>query len=267
MPTIIIVIRLIGLAVGAFKETDLYPFLAELKPGHIRMREEFAKIDEMINANTGNVNMIEYPNNASLLYKNKTWNTLFAIAQQGKMWYEFISENKFMPGKGALDGLDLIMALEVIKDYYKTVIPYTENLLSELFKKNKDQITNIYIVRLDGNKGALPLHTNYDPHMYRCHFGLLVPNGDIGIEVDGTKKTWEEGETLIFDSMRPHRVWNNTGRARYIVLIDCFRPEPNQEETRAVHKLLVEMRMKRNKNSNGLSGGTSCVANFQSARV
>ena len=88
MPTIINVIRFIGLAVGAFKETDLYPFLAELKPGHIRMREEIAKIDEMINDNTGNVTMIEYPNKSSLLYKNKTWNTLFAIAQLGKMWYD-----------------------------------------------------------------------------------------------------------------------------------------------------------------------------------
>ena len=227
------------------------------------MREEIVKIDEMISGNTGNINLIQYPNKASMLYRNKTWNTLFAIAQQGKIWHEFIRENKFLPGKGPLEGLDLIIALEAIKDYYKAVIPYTENLLSELFQNNKDQITNIYIVRLDGNKGELPLHTNYDPHMYRCHFGLLVPNGDIGIEVDGTKKAWEEGEALVFDSMRPHRVWNNTGQARYIVLIDCFRPEPIQEEVRAVHKLLVEMRMKRDKNSNGLSGGTSCVGKHE----
>ena len=137
--------------------------------------------------------MIEYPNKASMLYKNKSWNTLFAIAQQGKMWHEFMSENKFIPGKGAADGLDLAMTLEAIKNYYKAIIPCTESLLSELFKKNKDQITNIYIVRLDGNKGELPLHTNYDPHMYRCHFGVLVPNGDIGIEVDGTKKTGRRG--------------------------------------------------------------------------
>ena len=126
-------------------------------------------------------------------------------------------------------------------------------------RKNKNEITNIYIWRLDGNKGKLPLHTNYDPHMYRCHFGVLVPEGDIGIEVEGIKKSWCEGDTLIFDSMRPHRVWNNTGKARYIVSIDCYRPEPNQEETRAVHKLVVEMRMKRDKNSIGLSGGTTCV--------
>jgi hypothetical protein len=245
--------------VGAFKEADLYPFLVELKSGHKRIKEEIEKIEETIINNTGDVKLIEYPNKSSMLYKNKSWKTLFAIAQQGKMWHEFMSENKFIPGIGALDEFDLVMTLQAIKKYYKTAIPYTENLLSELFKKNKDQITNIYIVRLDGNKGELPLHTNYDPHMYRCHFGVLVPHGDIGIEVDGTKKIWEEGETLIFDSMQPHRVWNNTGKARYIVLIDCFRPEPSREETRAVHKLLVEMRMRRDKNSNGLSGGTSCV--------
>ena len=74
----------------------------------------------------------------------------------------------------------------------------------------------------------------------------LVPEGDIGIEVDGIRNLGTR-KSLIFDSMRPHRVWNNTGKARYIVSIDCYRPEPNQEETRAVHKLLVEMRMKRTK--------------------
>lgn len=207
--------------------------------------------------------MMENFNRASSFYKNKTWNPLFAIAQQGRPWHEFMREHQFIPGRDNLKGLDLIMGLEAIKEYYKTHIPYTEKILTELFQKNKNQITNIYIWRLDGNKGELPLHTNYDPHMYRCHFGILVPNGDIGIEVDGTKKVWEEGETLIFDSMRPHRVWNNTGIARYIVSIDCYRPEPNQEETRAVHKLLVEMRMKRDKNSNGLSGGTTCIGNHK----
>ena len=244
---------------GAYKTTDLYPFLEELKPEHAKIKKEILEVEEQIGNNTRNINMIENFNSASSFYKNKTWNPLFAIAQQGQSWHEFMRIHQFIPGREALQGLDLIMGLEAIKEYYKTHIPYTEKVLSELFGKHKNEITNIYIWRLDGNKGKLPLHTNYDPHMYRCHFGVLVPEGDIGIEVDGIQKSWNEGESLIFDSMRPHRVWNNTGKARYIVSIDCYRPEPNQEETRAVHKLLVEMRMKRDKNSNGLSGGTTCV--------
>ena len=245
--------------VGAYKTTDLYPFLEELKAEHEKIKKEILEVEEQINSKTRNINMIENFNSASSFYKNKSWNPLFAIAQQGQPWHEFMRENQFIPGRETLQGLDLIMGLEAIKEYYKTHIPYTEKVLSELFRKNKNEITNIYIWRLDGNKGKLPLHTNYDPHMYRCHFGVLVPEGDIGIEVEGIKKSWCEGDSLIFDSMRPHRVWNNTGKARYIVSIDCYRPEPNQEETRAVHKLLVEMRMKRDKNSNGLSGGTTCV--------
>ena len=244
---------------GAYKTTDLYPFLEELKYEHAEIKKEILEVEKQINRNTRNINMIENFNSASSFYKNKSWNPLFAIAQQGKSWHEFMRDNQFIPGRKTLQGLDLIMGLEAIKEYYKTYIPYTEKVLSELFRKNKNEITNIYIWRLDGNKGKLPLHTNYDPHMYRCHFGVLVPEGDIGIEVEGIKKSWCEGDSLIFDSMRPHRVWNNTGKARYIVSIDCYRPEPNQEETRAVHKLLVEMRMKRDKNSNGLSGGTTCV--------
>ena len=115
---------------GAFKEADLYPFLVELKSGHKRIKEEIAKIEETIINNTGDVKLIEYPNKSSMLYKDQSWKTLFAIAQQGKMWHEFMSENKFIPGMGALDGLDLVMALEAIKNYYKAIIPYPENLLS-----------------------------------------------------------------------------------------------------------------------------------------
>ena len=67
--------------------------------------------------------------------------------------------------------------------------------------------TSIY--ELDGNKGP---YTQIMILMYRCHFGVLVPEGDIGIEVDGIQKSWNEGESLIFDSMRPHRVGTTQGK-------------------------------------------------------
>ena len=158
---------------GAYKTTNLYPFLEELKLEHAKIKKEILEVEEKINSNTRSINMIENFNSASSFYKNKSWNPLFAIAQQGQSWQEFMRDHQFIPGRETLQGLDLIMGLEAIKEYYKTHIPYTEKVLSELFRKNKNEITNIYIWRLDGNKGKLPLHTNYDPHMYRCHFGVL----------------------------------------------------------------------------------------------
>ena len=45
--------------------------------------------------------------------------------------------------------------------------------------------------------------------MYRCHLGLICPSGDIGMRVEGEERKWKEGEFLIFDSMRPHTVWQD----------------------------------------------------------
>ncbi|CAN5120392.1 hypothetical protein BH24PSE2_BH24PSE2_15350 [soil metagenome] len=44
------------------------------------------------------------------------------------------------------------------------------------------------------------MHTNYDPFMYRCHMGVLVPDGDIGMKVEGETVRWPEGKFIIFDA-------------------------------------------------------------------
>ena len=71
----------------------------------------------------------------------------------------------------------------------------------------------------------MPVHTNYDPFMYRAHMGVLVPEGDIGMMVEGETAVWPEGKFIVFDAMRPHTVWNFTGKARYVLNVDCYRPE------------------------------------------
>lgn len=241
---------------SGYKPAETYSFLEEFSRITNVIKKEVEEVEKKIlDISDETVALVTNRSQGSSFYNNKTWNPLFAVVIQGKPWFEFMHEHKFVPTNTEAKGIELICEIDRVRDYYNQHIPNSSQLLIELFRKFSDKITNIYIWRLQGNKGSLPLHANFDPHMYRCHMGVLVPEGDIGMEVDGEETKWEEGKFVIFDSMRPHRVWNNTGKARYIVNIDCYRPEPNQEEVKAVNKLLVAMRMKENKLSYALSGG------------
>lgn len=54
----------------------------------------------------------------------------------------------------------------------------------------------------------------------RIHIPLVIPEGDIGIQVNDVKATWNEDTLFIFDNSQPHSVWNNTDENRIIFLFD-----------------------------------------------
>jgi beta-hydroxylase len=59
----------------------------------------------------------------------------------------------------------------------------------------------------------------------RLHLGLATPNSDgCWIEVDGQRRSWRDGETLIFDETFVHEVKNETDEHRLILLCDVERP-------------------------------------------
>lgn len=139
---------------------------------------------------------------------------------------------------------------------YKEIFPKTSAIIQNFYELHKDKITMVSIYRLAANK-ILPVHTNFDPHMYRCHMGLIVPEGDVGIMVEGEKRSWEVGKFFAFDSTRAHTVWNKTSNPRWVFRVDCYRSDINYDDAVAVHKALVDLRMNESKLSLGLSGGRS----------
>ena len=68
----------------------------------------------------------------------------------------------------------------------------------------------------------------------RVHFPLIVPEGDVGIEVGGEKLKWEVGKPLIFDDTYEHCVWNNTKGNRVILLFDLWHPGLDEDEIIAI---------------------------------
>ncbi len=68
--------------------------------------------------------------------------------------------------------------------------------------------------------GCEVLPHSHDDGQLIVHVGLVVPEG-CGIEVEGERRAWREGEALVFDEKSWHSAWNR-GTARRIVLLADF---------------------------------------------
>ena len=63
----------------------------------------------------------------------------------------------------------------------------------------------------------------------RYHLGLRTPNDDkCFIDVDGIKKSWRDGEAMMFDETYVHYARNDTDVNRLILFADVERPMKNK---------------------------------------
>ncbi len=74
---------------------------------------------------------------------------------------------------------------------------------------------------------SLPPHFGETNVLYRAHLGLIIPGGvdECGMQVDGQRAGWKEGEVLVFNDARKHFVWNRTEHPRVILVCDVVKPE------------------------------------------
>lgn len=76
-------------------------------------------------------------------------------------------------------------------------------------------------------KGEILPHIGETNVIMRGHLGLSIPGGlpDVGIEVNGEKKGWENGKALLFSDAHKHRVWNHSEKRRMILIFDIVKEE------------------------------------------
>lgn len=71
----------------------------------------------------------------------------------------------------------------------------------------------------------------------RCHYPLIVPQGDLGMKVGNDIVKWEVGKPVFFDDAYEHEVWNNTSEERVVLLFDIWHPELEYDEIEAIKDL------------------------------
>lgn len=91
-----------------------------------------------------------------------------------------------------------------------------------------DRVPNLYTaffsILAPGKR--IPVHSGALKGLLRVQLPLLVPEGECWIEVGGERRSWTEGETLVFDDTFLHRACNLTGSDRVVLFLDVVRPMP-----------------------------------------
>lgn len=64
----------------------------------------------------------------------------------------------------------------------------------------------------------------------RMHLGIIIPTGDVCLQLEDQKLSWENGKVMIFDDFYPHSAWNKTEETRVILMVDFLRPMPGWKE-------------------------------------
>lgn len=72
----------------------------------------------------------------------------------------------------------------------------------------------------------LPEHTGITRGVLRVWLPLILPEGDIGLMVDGQNLRLQEGKVIVFDDFYPHAAWNRSGQDRMTLLLDIDHPLP-----------------------------------------
>ncbi len=73
--------------------------------------------------------------------------------------------------------------------------------------------------------GKLGRHRDPFAGSLRYHLGLDTPNhDDCWIEVDGVRRSWRDGEAMIFDETFVHEAFNGCDKTRLILFCDIERP-------------------------------------------
>lgn len=75
---------------------------------------------------------------------------------------------------------------------------------------------------------SIPEHRGVYKGLLRYHLGLMVNSGeeDLSITVNGIRRGWQEGKTLILDDSFSHSVTNNSDGIRVVLFVDFVRPLP-----------------------------------------
>jgi aspartyl/asparaginyl beta-hydroxylase (cupin superfamily) len=124
--------------------------------------------------------------------------------------------------------------------------------INKMFPKTSrilKQIPNI----ISASINMLEAHSEIKPHfgdtnaIYRCHFGLQIPEGLplCGFKVENEWRRWEEGKILVFLDAYTHSSINDTDKNRFILLIDVIRPEFVDNKTKICSFVLTMLTMYR----------------------
>lgn len=172
---------------NAFLPHDQYPWAKEVEMQYPLIRKE---AEALIFNLTNITNFDSILKNQRALYQGELWKSYFLVAGGEK-----------------------------VPEHQKQC-PHT----SEALTKIPGIINAFFSILKPGIH--IPSHRGPYAGILRYHLGLVIPEGELGIKVNGTTYRWKEGEGVFFDDSFEHEAWNKTEGLRIILFVDLVRPLP-----------------------------------------
>ena len=205
---------------------------------HIYLGKELPFVDyfESKKESLRNEFLAEYPDFSSTevlknsdIMQNNITAKISTTQGRGTAW-------KMLPVKGSFFGEPPYYgahSIEVSKAKFPTMVS-----IIDFF--GFDNLGSVTYSVLEAN-GIIGRHTGIENRagkFIRCHIPLIVPEGDLGMEINGEVVDWSE--SFGFNNQIIHSVWNNTDYRRLVLMIDIKRSHiglpdapPWTEETNA----------------------------------
>lgn len=110
------------------------------------------------------------------------------------------------------------------------------------FLKKYPELLSLSFNLLESGGKIVP-HCGDTNAIYRCHYGIKVPGKlpEIGFVVHDQKRSWKEGEWLIFMDAYKHEAFNLTKSDRIIMVVDYLRPEFSKKRSKIISVVLTSL--------------------------
>lgn len=117
----------------------------------------------------------------------------------------------------------------------------TDNLptLTRIAKKYPDLLL-LHASVMEPNTFLQP-HYGISKGVWRLHFGIKIPEGNVRLNLCGKLIAWQNGKGFIWDDTLPHADWNYSSEKRIIIFADIPRHFKSNLKTRLniwLHKML-----------------------------
>jgi ornithine lipid ester-linked acyl 2-hydroxylase len=128
-------------------------------------------------------------------------------------------------------------------ELYKNQVQFP--LCTSILKKYPEILSASFSM-LEPHSSILP-HCGDTNAIYRCHLGLEVPAGlpKCGIRVKDEEREWKNGEWLVFFDAYNHEAWNQTDKARYIMIVDVLRDEFQNRKRKVTSTVMTSLFLQR----------------------
>jgi hypothetical protein len=145
---------------------------------------------------------------------NRAWRSVFV-----KLFSKFTIDSSQLP---TLQKITRILADDITLMYVSIFMPP-----SAAEKQASDSLKAEHWSNVE-----LTPHVGPSKGVIRYHFGVSIPDGDTGLEIEGSQYKWENGKGVIWDDTLLHSAWNRCNEPRIVIFVDLLRELPPELDAR-----------------------------------